>query len=36
MRLFAPDEVFALPNVTPYDSFAIWLHVARGRFGAAV
>ncbi|MGA7786913.1 MAG: NUDIX domain-containing protein [Xanthobacteraceae bacterium] len=36
MRLLAPDEVFALPNVSPYDSFAIWLHVARGRFGTAV
>lgn len=31
-RLFAAAEIFALSNVTPYDSFAIWLHVARGRF----
>jgi 8-oxo-dGTP pyrophosphatase MutT (NUDIX family) len=35
MQLLTPSEVLALPNVTPYDSFAIWLHVARGRFGAA-
>jgi 8-oxo-dGTP pyrophosphatase MutT (NUDIX family) len=32
MRAFAPDELFALPNVTPYDSFALWLHFARRRF----
>jgi len=34
MQLFAPNELFALPNVTPYDSFAIWLHLARGRLAA--
>lgn len=32
MRLFAAAELFALSNVTPYDSFALWLHVARQRF----
>jgi 8-oxo-dGTP pyrophosphatase MutT (NUDIX family) len=32
MRLFTPADIFARSNVTPYDSFAIWLHVARGRF----
>jgi 8-oxo-dGTP pyrophosphatase MutT (NUDIX family) len=32
MRLFASDELFAMSNVTPYDSFALWLHVARDRF----
>lgn len=35
MRLLPPSELFALSNVTPYDSFAVWLHVARGRFTAA-
>lgn len=32
MRLFAGAELFDLPNVTPYDSFALWLHFARNRF----
>jgi 8-oxo-dGTP pyrophosphatase MutT (NUDIX family) len=32
MCLFTPADIFARSNVTPYDSFAIWLHVARGRF----
>ena len=32
MQTFAPQELFALPYITPYDSFALWLHVARGRF----
>lgn len=32
MRLFAPDEMFDL-RLTPYDSFALWLHFARARFG---
>jgi 8-oxo-dGTP pyrophosphatase MutT (NUDIX family) len=31
MALFAASEIFNLANVAPYDSFAIWLHVARGR-----
>jgi 8-oxo-dGTP pyrophosphatase MutT (NUDIX family) len=30
MRLFAPDELFD-ERLTPYDSFALWLHVARRR-----
>jgi 8-oxo-dGTP pyrophosphatase MutT (NUDIX family) len=34
MRLFAPAELFDV-RLTPYDSFALWLHFARGRFGAA-
>jgi 8-oxo-dGTP pyrophosphatase MutT (NUDIX family) len=32
MRLMTPTELFDLPNVTPYDSFALWLHFARRRF----
>jgi 8-oxo-dGTP pyrophosphatase MutT (NUDIX family) len=32
MGLFAPDELFDL-RLTPYDSFALWLHFARKRFG---
>ncbi|HUD88228.1 MAG TPA: NUDIX domain-containing protein [Xanthobacteraceae bacterium] len=32
MRAFAANELFALSNITPYDSFALWLHVARNRF----
>lgn len=31
MRLFHADELFALANLTPYDSFALWLHFARAR-----
>jgi 8-oxo-dGTP pyrophosphatase MutT (NUDIX family) len=34
MRFFSPDEIFRLANLTPYDSFAIWLHVARSRFSS--
>jgi 8-oxo-dGTP pyrophosphatase MutT (NUDIX family) len=30
-RLFTPEQIFSLPNVTPYDSFAVWLHCARAR-----
>jgi 8-oxo-dGTP pyrophosphatase MutT (NUDIX family) len=36
MRLFAPTDLFELPNVTPYDSFALWLHFARSRFSSTV
>jgi len=32
MRFFECREIFDLPNVTPYDSFALWLFVARSRF----
>jgi len=32
MRFFADREIFDLPNVTPYDSFALWLFAARSRF----
>jgi 8-oxo-dGTP pyrophosphatase MutT (NUDIX family) len=35
MRLFEGRELFDLPNVTPYDSLALWLHFARHRFQAA-
>lgn len=34
MRLFAPNDIFGLSNLIPYDSFAIWLHFARHRFAA--
>lgn len=27
---FAADELFALPRVTPYDSFALWMHYRAG------
>jgi 8-oxo-dGTP pyrophosphatase MutT (NUDIX family) len=30
-KLFGAAELFALPHVTPYDSFALWLHFARRR-----
>jgi 8-oxo-dGTP pyrophosphatase MutT (NUDIX family) len=36
MRLFATNALFSLPHITPYDSFALWLHFARGRFGGTV
>jgi 8-oxo-dGTP pyrophosphatase MutT (NUDIX family) len=32
MRLFEGRELFDLSNLTPYDSFALWLHFARHRF----
>jgi 8-oxo-dGTP diphosphatase len=35
MRLFTAVELFDLPHVTPYDSFALWLHFARARFESA-
>jgi len=31
MRLFTPSELFDT-RLTPYDSFALWLHFARNRF----
>ena len=31
MRLFTPAQIFDRANLTPYDSFALWLHSARGR-----
>jgi 8-oxo-dGTP pyrophosphatase MutT (NUDIX family) len=34
MRLIAPNELFDL-RLTPYDSFALWLHFARDRFGSS-
>jgi 8-oxo-dGTP pyrophosphatase MutT (NUDIX family) len=35
MGLFAPEELFDL-RLTPYDSFALWLHFSRNRFGAGI
>ncbi len=32
MRLFSPAQIFRRPDITPYDSFALWLHSARSRF----
>ena len=31
MKPFSAAELFALPHVTPYDSFALWLHFAQRR-----
>lgn len=31
MNAFAPAEIFGTMKVTPYDAFAIWLHVAQKR-----
>ena len=31
MKLLTAEEIFARANVTPYDSFALWLHFAHGR-----
>lgn len=31
--LLSAAEIFDRNNIMPYDSFAIWLHVARHRFG---
>lgn len=31
LAAFLPEPLFALPNVTPYDAFALFLHHARGR-----
>jgi hypothetical protein len=31
MKLMAPTELFSA-RVTPYDSFALWLHFSRNRF----
>ena len=33
MRDFTVEELLALNNVTPYDSYAIWLRANRGRIG---
>ncbi len=33
-RVFAPRDVFALPRVTPYDAFALFLHHSKARLGA--
>jgi len=35
MRLFAAEDLFDA-RLTPYDSFALWLHFARGRFSSSV
>jgi 8-oxo-dGTP pyrophosphatase MutT (NUDIX family) len=36
MHLFSAPELLALPHVTPYDSFAVWLHTARKRLNQSV
>jgi 8-oxo-dGTP pyrophosphatase MutT (NUDIX family) len=33
VRAFSAAEIFGGLRVTPYDSFALWLHAARGRLG---
>jgi 8-oxo-dGTP pyrophosphatase MutT (NUDIX family) len=33
-RVFPAPEILRQPNVTPYDSFALFLHHARGRLNA--
>jgi 8-oxo-dGTP pyrophosphatase MutT (NUDIX family) len=35
MRLFVGDQILREPRVTPYDSFALFLHHARNRFDVA-
>ncbi len=35
VRAFAGEELLAGAKVTPYDAFAIWMHLSRGRFPAA-
>lgn len=34
MRFFASDEVLRLPHKTPYDGFALYLHIHRARIDA--
>jgi 8-oxo-dGTP pyrophosphatase MutT (NUDIX family) len=34
-RAFAPDDVLRLAPVTPYDAFALWLHINQGRLRPA-
>lgn len=31
LRLFTPLEIFSQPNISPYDSFALWIHTAKDR-----
>lgn len=31
LRAFTGEEVLALSRVAPYDAFALWLHINRGR-----
>ena len=33
VRAFTPREVLALNRVTPYDAFALWLHINQDRVG---
>lgn len=35
MRVFSGPAILAEPRVTPYDSFALFLHYGRARFGGA-
>ena len=32
VRAFAGNEILNEPRVTPYDAFAVWLHLKRARF----
>lgn len=31
MKLFSKEELFDYPRLTPYDEFAIWLHISQNR-----
>ena len=31
VRAFSGSEILQQPRVTPYDAFALWLHVSRSR-----
>lgn len=33
LRVFSRDEIQALARMTPYDAFALWLHMNRERLG---
>jgi hypothetical protein len=34
MQAFSAPELLAGRRVTPYDSFAVWMHYSRGRLAA--
>jgi len=33
LRVFTPEEVLRHRQIAPYDAFALWLHINRGRIG---
>jgi 8-oxo-dGTP pyrophosphatase MutT (NUDIX family) len=35
VRAFSGEDILQEPRVTPYDAFALWLHVSRTRFEGA-